>query len=102
MSSLSNQLQARRKGFGLSQQEIARRAGVDQPLVSGFERGRDVRVSTIEKLVTALDMELVPVPREHLAEVWRVIEREAAPPTPPAEKSLLERFQVPDKEEKQS
>ncbi len=98
MNSLAAQIQARRKKLAVSQQEIARRAGVEQPLVSGFERGKDVRLSTLTKLAGALDLELVAVPRERMKEVESVLGGVASLSTPLQDRSLLERFRVPDTE----
>lgn len=43
----------------MSQQDLARRAGVTQPVVSLAERGADMRVSTLQQIAAALD--LVPL-----------------------------------------
>jgi len=99
MKTLLIQFRTRRREMGISQRETARRAGVEQPLVSGFERGKDIRISTLQKLASALDLELVAVPREYLGEVAGVISRKPEQPIPAPEKSLLDRFQVPEEEE---
>jgi len=99
VKSLSIQFRNRRVEMGISQREAARRAGGEQPLVSGFERGRDIRISTLQKLASALDLELVAVPREYMGEVASVISRKPVSPVPAPEKSLLDRFQVSDGEE---
>src|SRR5437868_9674477 len=45
---------------GLTQAELARRAGTSQPVVSAYERGRrDPSVSTLRKLIEAAGAELV-------------------------------------------
>ena len=98
MNSLATQIQARRKALDISQKETARRAGLEQPLVSGFEHGKDVRLSTLTKLAAALDLELLVVPRERLAEVESLLRHGSSPLPPVPDKSLLERFHVPDDE----
>ena len=92
-------IRARRLALGLSQIEVARRSGIQQRQVSHFERGGDVTLSTLLKLAQALDMELVPVPREDAAKVESLLmlKREPAFSTKPL--SLLERYQVKDDEE---
>ena len=94
--SLHETLRARRLALGLSQIEVARRSGIQQRQVSVFERGGEVTLSTLLKLAQALDVELLPVPREDAAKVESLLraKHEAAPsaPTP----SLLDRYQVKD------
>ena len=101
--SLHETLRARQLALGLSQIDVARRSGIQQRQVSHFERGRDVTLSTLLKLAQALDVELIPFPREDAAKVESLlkVKRGLAPansapaPTP----SLLDRYQVKDDEE---
>ena len=52
-------LQEARKRSGLTQAELARRAGVPQSTVAKIERGRrDPSLSTLERLVRAAGLEL--------------------------------------------
>jgi transcriptional regulator with XRE-family HTH domain len=94
--SLYETLRARRLALGLSQIETARRSGIQQRQVSLFERGGDVTLSTLLKLAQALDMELIPLPREDAAKIETLlkVKREPAPSTSPP--SLLDRYQVTD------
>ena len=85
--------------MGLSQIEAARRSGIQQRQVSLFERGGDVTLSTLLKLVQALDMELVPVPRENAAKVESLLTAKREPALSAKSPSLLERYQVKDEEE---
>lgn len=56
---LRTMLYLARRGAGLSQREVARRAGVPQSTVARIERGDiDPRASTLNKLLHACDMEL--------------------------------------------
>lgn len=93
----------RRLALGLSQAETARRSGIQQRQVSLFERGGDVTLATLAKLAQALDLELLPVPREAAAKVESLLttQRERAPAAirPASIPSLLERYQVTDDEE---
>lgn len=101
--SLHEAIRARRLALGLSQAEVARRSGIQQRQVSTFERGGDVTLSTLLKLAQALDVELVPVPREDTAKVESLLtsKRGLAPSVsaPVASPSLLDRYQVKDDEE---
>jgi transcriptional regulator with XRE-family HTH domain len=92
-------IRARRLALGLSQIEVARRSGIQQRQVSLFERGGDVTLSTLLKLAQALDVELLPVPREDTAKVESLLKakRETAPLA--SSPSLLDRYQVKDDEE---
>jgi transcriptional regulator with XRE-family HTH domain len=100
--SLHEMVRARRLALGLSQAEAARRAGIQQRQVSTFERGGDVTLSTLAKLAQALDVALMPVPREDATKVNSLLEakRGQAPSVyaPPAPPSLLERYRVSDDE----
>ena len=86
----------------LSQIEAARRCGIQQRQVSTFERGGDVTLSTLLKLAQALDVELLPVPREDAAKVELLLKAKRGPApavsAPAASPSLLERYQVKDDE----
>ncbi len=96
-------IRARRLALGLSQAEAARRSGIQQRQVSTFERRGDVTLSTLFKLAQALDLDLIPVPREDTAKIDSLLKakRGLAPavsapaPTP----SLLDRYQVKDDED---
>ena len=93
-------MRARRLALRLSQAETARRSGIQQRQVSVFERGGDVTLSTLLKLANALDLELLPVPREDRAALESMLKAKRgpmppiSPPTSPT--SLLDRYQVKD------
>ena len=101
--SLRETIRARRLALGLSQIEAARRSGIQQRQVSTFERGGDVTLSTLLKLAQALDMELLPVPREDTAKVESYLKAKRGPApsvaAPGSSPSLLDRYQVKDDEE---
>jgi transcriptional regulator with XRE-family HTH domain len=92
-------IRARRLALGLSQIEAARRSGIQQRQVSRFERGGDVTLSTFLKLAQALDMELIPVPREDAAKVESLLKVNREPVTSAPPSSLLARYQVKEDEE---
>ena len=92
-------IRARRLALGLSQIEAARRSGIQQRQVSVFERGGDVMLSTLLKLAQALNMELVPVPREDTAKLESLLKAKRGPAPSAPTPSLLDRYQVKDDEE---
>ncbi len=89
--------------MGLSQVEAARRSGIQQRQVSTFERGGDVTLSTLLKLAQALDVELMPVPREDAAKLESLLKAKRGPApsvsAPTSSPSLLDRYQVKDEEQ---
>lgn len=48
-----------RKIAGLTQSEMAERLDVSQPAYAAFEKGRNLRVGTLQKIVSALGGELL-------------------------------------------
>lgn len=91
-------IRARRLALGLSQIEVARRSGIQQRQVSLFERGGDVTLSTLLKLAQALDVELLPVPREDTAKLESFLKAKRGPAPSASSASLLDRYQVKDEE----
>ena len=89
-------IRARRLTLGLSQIEVARRSGIQQRQVSLFERGGDVTLSTLLKLAQALDVELLPVPREDTAKLESFLKAKRGPASSASSLSLLDRYQVTD------
>ncbi len=71
---LSDDIRTLRKTRGLSQVGLAQRAGRVQARVSEIEAAtQDPRLSTVLAIIDALDSELVPIPREKLEEVRRIV-----------------------------
>lgn len=52
-----------RRSRGLTQAELAVRAGVARCQIVRFEKGRDVRLSSLRRIFAALDCDLVLLPR---------------------------------------
>ena len=98
---INETIRARRLALGLSQIEAARRSGIQQRQVSLFERGGEVTLSTLLKLAQALDLELVPVPREDAAKLESFLNARRETIFSAKSPSLLDRYQVKD-DEKQS
>jgi transcriptional regulator with XRE-family HTH domain len=90
------QLRAERKRQKLTQAELAERAHMKQSDVSLLERGKDIRLSTLSRVVLALDLSFIVMPKleaAHLSVHERLSEQtdeEAAP--------ILKRFEVFDDE----
>lgn len=95
-SKIHETIRARRLALGLSQIEVARRSGIQQRQVSLFERGGDVTLSTLLKLAQALDVELLPVPREVTVKLESFLKAKRGPAPSASPPSLLERYQVTD------
>ena len=96
---LHDLIRARRLALGLSQTEVARRAGIQQRQVSLFERGGDVTLSTLTKLAQALDVELMPIPRQDSTRVETLLKAKPALAASAPSPSLLDRYRVKDDEE---
>jgi transcriptional regulator with XRE-family HTH domain len=92
-------IRARRLALGLSQIEAARRSGIQQRQVSLFERGGDVTLSTLLKLAQALDMELMPIPREDTTKLESLLKAKRGPASSASPPSLLDRYQVKDEDQ---
>jgi transcriptional regulator with XRE-family HTH domain len=59
-SALVDALVRVRRRLGLTQSEVARRMGVKQPSISGFEtEGSDPRVSTVQRYARAVDSDFI-------------------------------------------
>ena len=73
---LAQTLKAARIALGLSQRELAKRAGLGQSRLALIEQGRvDLRASTLAQLARALDFELVLTPRHVLPAVESLTKR---------------------------
>ncbi|RYF76360.1 MAG: XRE family transcriptional regulator [Comamonadaceae bacterium] len=63
MSQIIEELERARKAAGLTQDALARRAGLSRMTVQRIEAGQiDPRLSTLLELARALDLDLMPVP----------------------------------------
>jgi len=65
----------RRKSMGLTQALAGKMVGVHQPTISEVERGeRDVKIDTLLKLISALQLELLVQPigskETHWEDIW--------------------------------
>jgi transcriptional regulator with XRE-family HTH domain len=96
---LHSALKQRRAALNLTQREVATRSGIPQARVSAFERGSDVTVKTLLRLVSALEMELLPVPHEATSRVRAAMSQVDARTSSQPPPSLLDLYGVPDDEE---
>jgi transcriptional regulator with XRE-family HTH domain len=68
--SIPKVLRTTRLGLRLSQQELAAKLGMRQRQISDLERGAvDARLSTIQDVARALDLELMLIPRQLISTV---------------------------------
>lgn len=75
---LGERLRALRKSRGLTQTELAERAGLSRPTVSTLERGNDVSLDTFLSVLRALDLLdalNVTVPQPAISPIGELAER---------------------------
>jgi HTH-type transcriptional regulator / antitoxin HipB len=60
---LGNSLRQRRRDLGLTQEQLAAKAGVRQRTISDIERSTAARFDTVLRVLAALSLELVVRPR---------------------------------------
>lgn len=99
---IASLLKKRREELGLTQREVAKRGGIQQRQVSSFERGKDITLSTLLKLGTALDVEILPIPRDLTPRVMASIAKPGQLTQPKARRTLLSTYGVSDEEEEES
>lgn len=59
-ATVAEQVTARRRGWGLSQRELADLCGTTQSAIARIERGaRPPRIDTLKRIATALDSDLI-------------------------------------------
>src|SRR5438093_4685347 len=76
---LSEVLRSARQRKQLSQQDLARKLGLRQRQISDLERAAtDSRLSTVQNVARALDLELTLIPR-HLIAVVEALQRTGGP-----------------------
>jgi transcriptional regulator with XRE-family HTH domain len=64
----NDKIKGKQAEMGLSVEELAEKAGVDRNTVSAIRNGKPVRTPSLEKVVTALDMEMADVyPKQETA-----------------------------------
>lgn len=88
MSSLLQQYKKRRLALGLKQNDMLLRAGVSRQQYQRLEARGNPRLDTLELIAKGLNSELLLIPKEKLAAVQAVLERESAEwALPPARQS---------------
>lgn len=96
MSAISTAITERRKQLGLTQAEVARRAGLAMGQISRIESGAvSPKLASLEALAGALEAALVLVPLERLTEVRRVAGARLAAADPGAGSAFKDIF-IPD------
>lgn len=95
MDDIIGHLRQVRKAKGLTQAALAQRLGRDQARISAIEKGLvDPKLSTLRDLATALEMEIMMVPRERLDEVQRLLGLDRPAPRPVMD--VWEELFIPD------
>ena len=89
MSTLLNQLKARRKALGLRQQDMEMRVGMPRQQYQRLESRGNPRLDTLELVAKGLNSELMLIPRDKLAAVRAALEGRYMSPT-------AERLEVAD------
>lgn len=82
-----------RKDKGLTQSALAAYAGVTQSMLSRFEKGEDMRLSTVKRIAQALDMRVMAVPKNKYEFVRSLSHQLSDVPA-----DLIERYQVKEDE----
>ncbi|WP_226584237.1 helix-turn-helix domain-containing protein [Acuticoccus sediminis] len=59
-------IQRRRKALGLTQTDLADKAGLRQATISEIERGEGARLESLMRILAALDLELTVRPRTRM------------------------------------
>ena len=77
ISSLLEQLKNRRLALGLKQSDMMLRVGVSRQQYQRLESKGNPRLDTLELLAKGLNSQLMLIPKEKLAAVRAVLEREA-------------------------
>jgi len=77
ISSLLEQLKHRRLALGLKQSDMMLRVGVSRQQYQRLESKGNPRLDTLELLAKGLNSQLMLIPKEKLAAVRAVLEREA-------------------------
>lgn len=99
MRDLREALVARRKQLGLSQTDVARRAGLTPSQVSRIESGAVTpKLASLEALAGALESALVLVPLNRLTEIRRLAQDLPAVADPGAGSAFEDIF-IPDPED---
>lgn len=79
MSTMLQQLKARRKALGLRQEDMGTRVGMPRQQYQLLEAKGNPRLDTLELVAKGLNSELMLIPREKLAAVKAVLEGKGLP-----------------------
>lgn len=66
VAEIAEALQAQRKKLGLSQKDMLMRIGMSQQQYQKIESGRDMRLSTLLRILEGMEMELAILTREQI------------------------------------
>lgn len=96
-NTVNNILKLARQKKHLSQAEVARYSSLTQSDLSKFENGKkDILLSTLLRIATTLDMIIIPLPKEKLADIEQLFTEDQISIIKP--KTLLDKYGIPDDE----
>lgn len=82
MSTIHDQLRARRRALGLKQHDMPLKVGMTRQQYQRLEAGGNPRLTTLELVAAGLDLALMLVPKEKLSEVRAVLSEPQYSPPP--------------------
>ena len=77
LSELSKILKEKRRELGWSQKDFLMKIGMTQQQYQRIESGSDIRMSTLLRILAAMDLEYVIVPKRHIGDVEVLLQQKA-------------------------
>ncbi|AGB80955.1 putative transcriptional regulator with C-terminal CBS domains [Serratia sp. FGI94] len=77
LSELSKILKEKRCELGWSQKDFLMKIGMTQQQYQRIESGSDIRMSTLLRILAAMDLEYVIVPKRHIGDVEVLLQQKA-------------------------
>ncbi|MEB6334830.1 helix-turn-helix domain-containing protein [Serratia rhizosphaerae] len=76
LSDISRILKEKRTELGWSQKDFLMKIGMTQQQYQRIESGSDIRMSTLLRILAAMDLEYVIVPKRHVGDVETLLQQE--------------------------
>ncbi|MBD8453368.1 helix-turn-helix domain-containing protein [Serratia rubidaea] len=77
LSEISKILKEKRHELGWSQKDFLMKIGMTQQQYQRIESGSDIRMSTLLRILAAMDLEYVIVPKRHIGDVEVLLQQKA-------------------------
>ncbi|MCR0997115.1 helix-turn-helix domain-containing protein [Serratia rubidaea] len=77
LSEISKILKEKRRELGWSQKDFLMKIGMTQQQYQRIESGSDIRMSTLLRILAAMDLEYVIVPKRHIGDVEVLLQQKA-------------------------